>query len=204
MKLFKGPFCHYNILLNNLEISVMFASCLFLLNSILYQSSLPNFKMLCDDFNSKITISWERNDANDWFKTFYTNAKSHLENSKKSILNFWPNWYISMCWVTNSIFYCHSMQHTTHQNIKLTLIIAVAILVVDNNLSTVMHPNCRCKGWWIDSCKSQFSLFPGDFYSFRVNFHSFTVNFTFLELNRIHSKHNISVMFISCLNCTSQ
>ncbi len=46
------------------------------------------------------------------FQTFFTKmelkeqngTESHLENSKKSVSKFWPNWSISICWVFSHIY----------------------------------------------------------------------------------------------------
>ncbi len=83
-----------------------------LLNSyctqVYYWDPPPHFRSLfhqigtspvCYDISNEIKISWEcdvqflKNSNVQW-------KDSHLENSKKFILNFLPNWSILMCWVT--------------------------------------------------------------------------------------------------------
>ena len=68
-----------------------------LLNCYLHQR-FPNFKIL---FFSKSTFHRTVMTSTIKAPNFcWKNMYSHLENSKNSIMNFWPNWSILICWVT--------------------------------------------------------------------------------------------------------
>ncbi len=64
-----------------------------------------NFSPICYDVINEMIISGERNIKHFCTKIELKKQLLILGNSKKSILNFWPNWSISMCWTKHSFHF---------------------------------------------------------------------------------------------------
>ena len=58
-----------------------------------------NFSLISYDIINKI-MSWVQCPISKLFAPKWSWKSSNLENSKKSILIFWDNWSLSMCWDT--------------------------------------------------------------------------------------------------------